>query len=142
MIQAIYNKADVNSWLNRAKDDVLWAKSSFKDGFYSPTCFVSQQIAEKALKALIFSLKKDFTPAEIKERRTHNLKTLLKIIDKSLHVPKEIEKICSDLDKFYLPTRYPDIPDPVGTYTKTVAQKAIENSEQVVKFVGGKLKPL
>ena len=135
----IHNKTDVKLWLEKAKDDVLWAKSSFKDGFYSPVCFVAQQIAEKALKAIVFSLQKDFTPAEIKERRTHNLKNLLKIINKDVNVPEKINKLCINLDRFYLPTRYPDVPDPVGTYTKDIAKKAIENSEVVVEFVEKKI---
>ena len=69
----IYNITDVTSWFNKTKDDVLWAKSSLKEGFYSQVCFISQQIAEKAFKSLIFSLQKDFTPEEIKKTHTHNL---------------------------------------------------------------------
>lgn len=140
MTRNIYNKNDVNLWLGKAKDDVLWAKSSFRDEFYSPVCFVSQQIAEKALKALVFSLQKDFTPAEIKERRTHNLKNLIKIIEKNINIPNTIKVVCQSLDRFYLPTRYPDVPDPIGTYTKSVAEKAIKNSEEIINFVEEKLK--
>jgi HEPN domain-containing protein len=131
----MYNKSDVSSWLEKAKDDILWAQSSLDDGFYSPTCFVSQQIAEKALKALVFSLQKNFTPAEIKERRTHNLNILIKIINKNISIPKRIKYFSENLNEFYLPTRYPDIPDPVGNYTKKVALEALKKAREIVKFV-------
>lgn len=49
-----YNKTDVNSWLNKAKDDLKWANASLKGGFNSQTCFVAQQVAEKSLKAFFY----------------------------------------------------------------------------------------
>lgn len=40
-------------WLAKANDDLLWAKATVKDKFYSSACFVSQQVAEKVLKAFL-----------------------------------------------------------------------------------------
>lgn len=137
----IYNKTDVESWLNKAKDDILWAKTSLREGFYSQVCFISQQIAEKAFKSLSFSLQKDFTPQEIKILRTHNLNNLIRAIEeKGVRVPREISSVSEELNEFYLPTRYPDIPDPVGSYTEEIAKDALEKAEKVIDFVETQLK--
>jgi len=59
-------------WLKKAQDDFSWAKSSFKNGYFGGACFLSQQIAEKSLKAYLFSQKEKLV-------RTHNLERLLKL---------------------------------------------------------------
>lgn len=42
-------------WLKKAQDDYLWAQDSFKTGHFGAACFICQQIAEKSLKAYLFS---------------------------------------------------------------------------------------
>lgn len=78
-----YNKADVNSWLSRAKDDLKWASSSLKDGFYPQTCRES----------------------------------------------------CLILNAYYMPTRYPDIPEVPGMRSKETANKAIKIAKEIIEFV-------
>jgi len=42
-------------WLSQAEDDLRWAVDSRKSGHHAQSCFVCQQVGEKALKALAFS---------------------------------------------------------------------------------------
>lgn len=42
-------------WLKQAANDLEWARDSFKNGHWAQVCFVCQQIAEKALKAIALS---------------------------------------------------------------------------------------
>lgn len=131
-----YNKADVDSWLNRAKDDLGWAISSLKDGFYPQTCFVAQQVVEKSLKALVYALQEEFVIEDIKKLRTHNLKFLIESIEsKNFSIPKQIQESCFVLDKYYMPTRYPDMPEVPGMRSIETANKAIKIAEEVLTFV-------
>ena len=50
-----YMHNNYKEWLDKANDDYLNAKSilNHKDGAPSGVCFLSQQLAEKCLKALL-----------------------------------------------------------------------------------------
>ena len=139
----MYNKADVKSWLDRAIDDLKFAESGIKEGFYTQPCFISQQAAEKALKALIYSKEPNMDLKEIKELKTHNLPFLLNKIESiGIKIGEETKSSAKTLNRYYLPTRYPDIPDPIGNYTKEIANDALEKAEKIIEFVEEKLKPL
>ena len=43
---------EAERWLRQAENDLEFAKSGHKEGFFSQVCFLTQQIAEKAVKAL------------------------------------------------------------------------------------------
>ncbi|MDP4011442.1 MAG: HEPN domain-containing protein [Candidatus Roizmanbacteria bacterium] len=42
------NQELAHAWLSRAKDDVLWAKDSFKTKHFSGVCFLGQQAGSYA----------------------------------------------------------------------------------------------
>ena len=42
-------------WLRQAQDDWLYAEAGMKSGFFAQCCFISQQSAEKALKAVLYA---------------------------------------------------------------------------------------
>lgn len=131
-----YNQADVYAWLEKAKDDLRFAKANLTGPFYAQVCFVSQQAAEKALKAYAYSLQEDFSPQEIKTLHTHKLQNVVDFITKhGGSVSNDISVLCADLDNFYVSTRYPDVPAPVGTYTEAVAGVAFAKATQVVEFI-------
>jgi HEPN domain-containing protein len=44
------NRAD--DWLRQSESDLLWTKDTLKMGHWAQCCFVAQQTAEKAIKAL------------------------------------------------------------------------------------------
>lgn len=124
--------ADVASWLAKAKDDRGWAQSTIKSGFYPQTCFVAQQIVEKALKAFLLSV-------ERVPEKTHSLPRLLKI---SVSFDGSFENFKSDveiLDKYYAPTRYPDI-ELAGGFTREKAEEALNLAIKILEFVEERLR--
>ena len=45
---------EAKRWLKQAMEDLKWAKYLLKEGAYYLVCFLSQQIAEKSLKAYLY----------------------------------------------------------------------------------------
>ena len=60
-------------WFGRVKDNLLWADSAFKDGYFPLVCFLSQQAIELALKGFCY-LKKKIPP------KTHDLQLVTKSV--------------------------------------------------------------
>lgn len=131
MSQENYKK-DAARWLLQAKADINAAKGSLNNRNYEWACFQSQQAAEKALKALwyyysfepwghsVLKLIFDFPENDIKE-------SLKPLINKA-----------KELDKLYIPTRYPNgLPDltPTEVFTDEEATKAIESAEAIIKKI-------
>lgn len=118
-------------WLDKARDDILWAKASSKEEIYYGACFSAQQSAEKALKAYL--LFKNINP-----RRIHDLSGL---IEECIELDKDFEKLldqAATLAGYYIETRYPDIGEFMG-YSKEQAEEAVKFAEEIVDFVAGKV---
>ncbi len=45
-------KAEAGRWLAQARSDLAFAEVGVREGYYAQACFMCQQTAEKALKAL------------------------------------------------------------------------------------------
>lgn len=115
-------------WFKRAGEDLSWAKNSFKDGYYGGVCFLCQQVAEKCLKAFLFSQKQKLI-------KTHDLERLL---EKCLVFEKnflKLKKNCQILNGYYIDTRYPDIWDYSRFESEKLAREALKLSEKVLEFV-------
>jgi HEPN domain-containing protein len=55
MVVRFYNHRMPNralDWLKQAENDLLWIRDTLRGGHWAQTCFVAQQTAEKAIKAL------------------------------------------------------------------------------------------
>lgn len=121
-------------WIKRAKDDELNAKSILKhrDGTPGAVCFLSNQMAEKYLKAFLVSRKQWFP-------KIHPLDTLAELcreIDSSF---ERLKKDAIFLNSFYMRTRYPgDYPE----FTWQEAEKAFKAALKIKEFVLGKLKSI
>lgn len=115
-------------WLAKAGDDLLWAKASFKDGFYAGACFIAQQVAEKVLKAYLFSKHQKLI-------RTHILPRLLKRCVEFDRLFEELEHGCEILTYYYTEARYPDDVDTSAFDNKEKAEEAIEWAERIFEFV-------
>lgn len=118
-------------WLKKAEEDEQSIKAILKEnGAPSTACFLSQQMAEKYLKALLLFHNKNFP----KIHDLLELETLL--LDKYPQI-QIIHKQLEILNRYYIETRYPgDYPD----FTFTEAQKAFEAAAQVKKIALEKLK--
>lgn len=85
-------------WIRQAEDDLRAARLLQDAGQSAQACFLSQQVGEKAIKALL--------AAEDRDLRSHSLTALLRTLDEELAL--RWLRQARVLDKLYAPTRYPD----------------------------------
>lgn len=119
-------------WLDEALDDISAAEILLSGEKFSKACFYSHQAAEKALKALcIYKLR-------IYEH-SHSIRHLLE----KLSAPKDLIDVGEFLDRFYIPSRYPNAwPSgaPYKHYKREDAETAIKYAWRVLKYVQGEIK--
>ena len=118
-------------WLKQAENDLLWAKHSFSGGFYSQTCFISQQIGEKALIAFCFVKGFDIV-------KTHSLFQIIKILGEN----GELEEMAKELDLYYISGRYPDAfpaGAPFEMFTAGQAERALHSAECVYQIISRRI---
>ena len=111
----------------KAIDDELNAASILKhrDGTPSGVCFLSQQIAEKHLKAFLVQEKKKYP----------KIHSLLKLTELCAEIDKDFFEIKDEvifLNTFYVPVRYPgDYPE----FSWRDAEQALEAAVEIKEFV-------
>ncbi|HBT19928.1 MAG TPA: DNA-binding protein [Peptococcaceae bacterium] len=96
---------------------------------YNLACFVSQQAAEKAVKALFQKLHQDAWG--------HSVSILLGSLPQEINVPQEIMDKAKILDKHYIPARYPngfESGAPTDYYTRGEAETAVEIAGEIIEF--------
>lgn len=124
----------VDDWLRQAEKDLRHAKNSVAAADYEWACFASQQAAEKSLKALYQSLGG--------ESFGHSVLKMLKQMPSEVKPDKKLLKTAADLDKFYIPTRYPNGFDwgaPMDYFEMEDAQKAIKDAEEIIAYAKSKI---
>jgi len=90
-----------SAWFAQARKDLLWGESSLSGGHFAQTCFIAQQVAEKALKSLAYYRGNDLV-------KSHSLVQILK----DLEINGHLASYGRQLDLYYIATRYPDaLPD-------------------------------
>jgi HEPN domain-containing protein len=110
-------------WMDQAQGDLGHAQHDLAHGFYDWACFSAQQAAEKAVKAVFQKLGAEAgaIPAELLRDP----------------VSEELINGALELDKVYIPARYPNA-HPSGSprerYTKNEAARLIQYAEQIIKF--------
>ena len=120
-----------NRWQKAAADDIEAAEWNYKGGFHHQVCFICQQSAEKALKALLFLQGE----REVWGHSTEQLCRLCARYDTTF------EKFYDDLkklDRFYIPTRYPNgVPNgtPRENYIKDDSDFALRIARMVLRKV-------
>jgi len=111
-------------WLDQAKDDLRWGQASAASQFYSQSCFIAQQVAEKSLKALAYYRGAEFV-------RGHSVL----LVCRELLINGKLEEAAQRLDQYYIPTRYPDA-QPAGApfrfFTSAQAEEALELAERFI----------
>ncbi len=128
---------EARRWLAQAKRDLKAARDSAKDENYEWACFQAQQAAEKAVKALLYAY-----GASAWGRSVVELLEKVKRI-RSILIPEELYRAARELDRHYIPTRYPNaFPSgyPGMYYDKHTADKAIEEAEKILTWVIEKLR--
>lgn len=111
------------------------AQYALSQGIFRQVCFHAQQAAEKALKGIL-----DFRIGT--HPKSHVLEQLL-LFNSSLHSElRDWQVRCSDLDRFYIPTRYADaLPGllATGEPTREQAEVALQTARELVAVVRGKI---
>ena len=123
--------SEASDWLAFAREDLRVAEWALSAEIYNQACFHAQQCVEKVLKAWLRHL--GTLPP-----RTHQLSLLVALLPDDVLADLRIE--ITLLDRFYIPTRYPDalagalptgLPD--GTDAKealTVATSVLQRAER------------
>ncbi len=121
-------------WFAQALWDLKHGIADLAGGFYDWACFSGQQAAEKGCKAVLQSFGA--------EAWGHSVADLLTAISEQTQVKEELIDIALELDKTYIPTRYPDAypsGSPSTKYTKKEAERMLAHAEQIVRFCEGLL---
>ncbi len=124
---------EAQRWWAQALDDlafVEWVQQ--EDRFHDKACFMAQQAAEKALKACRYALGERIVTG-------HSTLELLKRLEKEQGNFEKFMDCCRRLDRFYIPTRYPNgLPGgvPASMFTRADVHQAIEDCRQIIRAVG------
>lgn len=114
-------------WMNQARRDLRHAMTAMEAGDHEWACFAAQQAAEKAVKAVYQHLGA--------AARGHSVAALLASLP--IEVPAGLLDLARELDKHYVPARYPDsLPEgaPHDYYTRSEAARAVEQASAVLEF--------
>lgn len=121
--------------MQQAQHDLQVATHDFDGGFYSDACFMGEQAAQKALKAFLILQTGRSLFGE------HSIQTLARralAYDEAFGAVVGYGRI---LDRYYVPTRYPDALAPPAvpfeTYTQADAESALELAGQIVALCQG-----
>ena len=118
-------------WMDQAKGEFKAARDLFATTNYAWCCFACHQAAEKALKAVLEHFGSP-TPG-------HNLIALVKEVSNFTQIPKKIETACRILNRYYIPTRYPNaFPSgaPIHMFNEDDAREALRHAEGVMDLAG------
>lgn len=94
-------RAEADRWWRQAANDLAFARVAVRERFYAQACFVAQQAAEKAVKAIAYALG---------ERTVlgHSLVTHISRCADRVPELQDLRELGGILDQYYVPTRYPN----------------------------------
>lgn len=121
-------------WLRQARRDFSLAQQAAQSAYYEWACFAAQQAAEKVVKALFQKLGG--------EAWGHAVAELLLALPSPESAPPDLIGRARELDKHYMPTRYPNLHPagaPADVYTKEEAERALEHAEAILTFCEDKI---
>lgn len=116
-------------WLDQARADHTAAQDMFNTKHWEWCCFACQQSAEKFLKAVLDARRLD--------HEGHSLNGLLYRVQGVTEVTDEVRDACATLNRFYIPTRYPDAHEegsPTQLYRERDARNALDDLTIVAQF--------
>ncbi len=125
-------KAEAERWLVQARSDLGFAEVGAREGYHAQTCFMCQQAAEKALKALHYLGGERLVIG-------HSLLELLRALLTRHPALADLEEAARRLDQYYVPTRYPNgLPGgtPADVFSKAQAAEALAQARRFVEVAG------
>jgi len=121
-------------WFRQAEKDLRHARKAVEAEDFEWSCFAAQQSAEKAVKSLYQSIHVDAIGRSISR--------MLQDLPAALKPPEELLERAKELDKHYIPSRYPNFhPEgaPMDYYTAPEARRAVEEAERIIEFCRSKI---
>ena len=123
-------------WFEEGENDISTSKILLENKKYNPSAFYSQQAAEKILKGLLLAYNEGTWG--------HSVLSLLRRLDEIIDVDIiEIEQCAKELDRHYIPSRYPDAyPSgrPEDYYTEKIAKEALTCALKIKEFAQNLMK--
>ena len=117
-------------WMRQASYDLESARLLMREGYYSQVCFMAEQVAEKALKALAYYRGDS-------DARGHTIRALVSSLEVSYPELSRFYEEAETLEEYYIPTRYPDaLPSgaPFEVYLYEDAEDALSGAELIFNF--------
>jgi HEPN domain-containing protein len=125
-------ETEARRWFRQARADLGVVHTLRSARHYAATCFHSQQVAEKALKAVLYSRGSRVVLG-------HSVRDLAKQCEVYETKFAKLAEEAALLDQFYIPTRYPNgLPTPMipdETYTVAQAEMAEKAASHIVGLV-------
>ena len=126
------NRSEAMRWMKQARSDSAAARDSARNGHCEWACFQAQQAAEKAMKACWYQL--DLDPWG------HSVAKLVDDLPRDIvgEAFLSVRDSARQLDKLYVPTRYPNgLPEmtPAEAYSESDAQSALAAAESILALV-------
>jgi HEPN domain-containing protein len=121
---------DGKLWLRQAQDDHRFGRVALAGGFHAQACFVAQQVADKAVKAVHYKLSG-------KPVIGHSVQVLLKRLNARAQVTAELVTLGGELDQYYVATRYPDaLPGvvPSDAFSAAQARSALRAANRILRW--------
>jgi HEPN domain-containing protein len=116
-------------WMDQARSNWEHARSDLERGFSEWACFSAQQSAEKAVRAVFQKMNR--------EAWGHSVADLLAELHRFHPVPPDLLDEALELDRAYIPTRYPNA-HPSGSprtrYTRGEAERLVRYAADILRF--------
>jgi HEPN domain-containing protein len=124
------NRAEYDRWLRQAERDLAAARSNASNGFHEWACFLSQQAAEKALKAFLY----------LQGERAVIGHGIAALVRRAAAYAADLEGLhpAKRLDEVYIPSRHPNgLEDsvPGDFYGEEDSNECIGLAERVISSV-------
>ncbi|MCD6327141.1 HEPN domain-containing protein [bacterium] len=126
---------EAGRWLSQAQRDLDDARFNLEGTRNNVACFMAQQAAEKSLKAFLYGQGEEIVWG-------HSASDLCKRCSAFDPEFQDILASASALDKYYIPTRYPNgLPGgiPSDVFDAHDASRALSLADEVVGFVSRKM---
>jgi HEPN domain-containing protein len=94
-------RAEGERWLRQAENDLEFGRVALRERFFAQACFIAQQSAEKALKALAYGVGERLVIG-------HSLVELVERLHERVPALADLRETAGVLDQYYIPTRYPN----------------------------------
>lgn len=124
-------RPEAQAWWELARQDAETAKIVLEAGSFYMTAFLSQQCAEKGLKAVWIAQKRKLAP------KTHNLMDLAE----ELGIAMEFDSQLKRLNPQYVAPRYPDAANgvPYRNYNREIAQALLNDAQEIMSWCQSQL---